>query len=300
MAGGFSPTGTITFTLHQGSTLLDTETVTVTGNGIYTTPTGFTLPTTGTVTGTYQWDATLQRRHNNNTVSDNDAANEQVTVSAASPTLTTTPSPTTVTLGATAPPILTDAATLAGGFNPTGTITFTLFHNGGTTPVDTETVTVNGNGTYTTPTGFTLPTTGTVTGTYQWNASYSGDTNNSTVSDTSAANERVTVSAASPTLSTTPIPAAVTLGATAVTLKDTADLEGGFHPTGTITFTLHRAAPCWTPRRSRSTATAPTRRRPASRCRDRHGDGHLPVGRHLQRRREQQHRQRQRAPPTSR
>ena len=53
---------------------------------------------------------------------------------------------------------LNDTATLAGGFNPTGTITFTLFHNGGTTPVDTETVTVNGNGTYTTPTGFTLPT----------------------------------------------------------------------------------------------------------------------------------------------
>ncbi len=40
-------------------------------------------------------------------------------------------------------------------------------------------MTVSGNGTYTTPTGYTLPTTGTVTGTYQWNATYSGDTNNS-------------------------------------------------------------------------------------------------------------------------
>ena len=29
----------------------------VSGNGSYTTPTGYTLPTTGTVTGTYQWDA---------------------------------------------------------------------------------------------------------------------------------------------------------------------------------------------------------------------------------------------------
>ena len=53
--------------------------------------------------------------------------------------------------------------------------------------MDTETVTVNGNGTYTTPTGFTLPTTGTVTGTYQWDASYSGDTNNNTASDNNAA-----------------------------------------------------------------------------------------------------------------
>ncbi len=72
--------------------------------------------------------------------------------------------------------------------------------------MDTETVTVNGNGTYTTPTGFTLPTTGTVTGTYQWDATYSGDTNNNTVSDNNAANEQVTVSAASPTLTHHPQP----------------------------------------------------------------------------------------------
>ena len=47
--------------------------------------------------------------------------------------------------------------------------------------MDTESVAVHGNGTYTTPTGFTLPTTGTVTGTYQWDASYSGDGSNNPV-----------------------------------------------------------------------------------------------------------------------
>ena len=239
LEGGFHPTGTITFTLHHGGTPVDTETVPVTGNGIYTTPTGFTLPTTGTVTGTFQWDATYDGDTNNGSVSDNSAANEQVTVTAASPTITTAPNPTTVTLGATAPPILTDAATLSGGFSPTGTIIFTLFHNGGPTPVDTETVTVNGNGTYATPTGFTLPATGTVTGTYQWDASYSGDTNNNTVSENDAANEQVTVNAASPAISTTPIPTTVTLGATAPpVLTDAATLVGGFRPTGSIIFTL--------------------------------------------------------------
>ena len=81
-----------------------------------------------------------------------------------------------------------------------------------------------------------------MTGTYQWNATYSGDTNNSTVSDINAANERVTVSAASPTLTTAPNPTTVTLGTTVVTLKDTADLEGGFHPTGSITFTLFQGS----------------------------------------------------------
>ena len=74
----------------------------------------------------------------------------------ASPTLTTTPSPTTVTLSNATPAKLTDSATLSGGSSPTGTITFTLYQ--GSTLVDTETVTVTGNGTYTTPTGYTLPT----------------------------------------------------------------------------------------------------------------------------------------------
>src|SRR5262249_39064250 len=82
------------------------------------------------------------------------------------------------------------------------------------TPVDTETVTVTGNGTYTTPTGFTLPTTGTVAGTYQWDATYSGDSNNNPVSDTNAANERVTVGAASPAISTTPSPSTGLFGKT--------------------------------------------------------------------------------------
>jgi hypothetical protein len=61
--------------------------------------------------------------------------------------------------------------------------------------VDTETVTVSGNGTYTTPTGYTLSTTGTVTGTYQWNATYTGNTNNKAVSDNNNCAERVVVSA---------------------------------------------------------------------------------------------------------
>ena len=77
-----------------------------------------------------------------------------------------------------------------------------------------------------------------MTGTYQWDATYSGDANNNAASDTQRVNEQVTVSAASPTLSTTPSPDTVTLGTTAVTLNDTAVLANGYHPTGTITFTL--------------------------------------------------------------
>ena len=49
------------------------------------------------------------------------------------PPLTTS---TAVILGATAPPTLTDLATLSGGYHPTGTITFTLFR--GSTLLHTE------------------------------------------------------------------------------------------------------------------------------------------------------------------
>src|SRR5262249_26339114 len=149
----------------------------------------------------------------------------------ASPTLITAPSPDAVTLGTT-PVTLTDAAVLGNGFRPTGTITFTLVGPGGGT-VDSETVKVNGNGTYTKPTGFTLPTTGTVTGTYQWNASYSGDTDNYPASDVNNVNERVTVSSASPTILTTAGPD-VTLPTGppgTVTLSDSALLAGGYFPT---------------------------------------------------------------------
>ena len=132
---------------------------------------------------------------------------------------------------------LTDTATLAGGFNPTGTITFTLFQNGGTTPVDTETVTVNGNGTYTTPTGFTLPTTGTVTGTYQWDATYSGDANNNTGQRQQRRQRAGDGQRRQPDdhhhPRSRPRPP---LGGT---LQDSADLAGGYHPTGAITFRLY-------------------------------------------------------------
>ena len=107
--------------------------------------------------------------------------------------LATTPTPTSVTVGTpTAAAPLKDTATLSGGDAPTGTITFTLY-NPEELPVDIEHVTVSGNGNYSTPKGYTLPTTGSIAGTYQWDASYSGDADNGSVSDNKDAAEVVTV-----------------------------------------------------------------------------------------------------------
>jgi hypothetical protein len=226
LSGGYYPTGTLTFVLYDGSTQVYTYTVSnVSGNGSYTTP-GYVLPTTGTVVGTYQWVATYSGDANNSSASDKNTQNnscntyqgcwgysyqnygcntyqgnyaEQVTVNAASPTITTTPNQPTVVLGKSSISVtLTDTATLSGGYNAGGTITFTLVAPGGCYVVDTETVNVvPGVNSYTTPTGYTLPSTCAATGTYQWNATYSGDGNNNAACDINDCNERVTVSSGS-------------------------------------------------------------------------------------------------------
>ena len=163
--------------------------MTVNGNGTYTTPTG-TRADQRHRDGTYQWNATYSGDTNNSSASDNGNTNEQVVVGPAPTAITTTPNPTSVTLG-TSPVTLLDSANLTGVDDPTGTITFTLYL--GSSKVDTETVLVNGNGPYTTHTGYTVPTSGNVLGTYQWNATYSGDANNDKVSDNDNPNEQVSV-----------------------------------------------------------------------------------------------------------
>jgi hypothetical protein len=226
LSGGDSPTGSLTFTLQGPGGAVDTETVVVTGNGTYTTPTGFTLPTSSTAAGRYQWDVTYSGDGSNNSVSDTGDPGEQVVVQPASPALTTSPTPTKAVSGST----LKDSATLSGGYFETGSLTFTLHAPGGAI-LDTETVTVLGNGVYMTPTGFTPSTSGT----YQWDASYSGDGNNNPVSENNDSHEQAVVG---PTLSTTPSPAAVALGTSPAALKDSATLSDGSSPTGSLTFTL--------------------------------------------------------------
>src|SRR5262249_26215272 len=122
-----------------------------------------------------------------------------------------------------------------------GTITFTLFDPNGDL-VDTETVEVSGNGTYK-PTRYQPPPMAARTDHRSpEDRRYASDGNNATASDSfSDSNdpaEQASRGPASPMISTTPSPITVHNAAGGVTLTDTADLEGGFAPTGTITFTL--------------------------------------------------------------
>jgi hypothetical protein len=162
LAGGIAPTGSLTFTLNFGG-IVDTETVPVSGNGTYTTPVGYTP----FQVGTYTWTALYNGDTNNSPASD--TGKTQV-VNQATPGISTVPGGP-VAQGSFKP--LLDTAILSGGFNETGTLVFML-RDPSSVVVDTETVPVNGNGTYTTPVGFVA----SVAGTYQWTASYSGDVNN--------------------------------------------------------------------------------------------------------------------------
>ena len=144
-------------------------------------------------------------------------------------TLTTSATPTSAPL----PTSLSDTATLAGGVNPTGTITFNLYGPNDATcanpPVFTDTETVSGNGNYTTNPAF-VPT---AIGVYRWTASYSGDVlNDPATSACNAPNESSNVTKANPTLSTN-----ATSSTFPATITDVATLSnGGGTPTGTITF----------------------------------------------------------------
>lgn len=185
LANGRVPSGTLTFKLYgPGDTTcqsaISTLTATVSGNGTY--PSGNFTTTTP---GTYSWTASYSGDANNNPAPTTACGSETVTVSKASPSLSTKPS-ASVPVGGT----ISDTATLAGGYNATGTVTFNLYAPGDSTcqsSIKTVTDTVTGNGSY---------GSGTVQantpGVYNWTASYSGDTNNNTASS-GCGSETVTV-----------------------------------------------------------------------------------------------------------
>ena len=215
------------------------QTVSTDGSGVNPTYTSGTF--TPSAPGSYQWVASFAGDNNNNAVvgACGDATEVSV-VNKAGPTISTNAAPLTRTIVATGLD-LTDMATLLGGQNPTGTITFHLYADNGSGGCGTEvtgspvTKAVAGNGSYTSPLIHI-----TSAGTYHWIASYGGDTNNSSVSgacgDTA---ENVTVNRAGPGISTNAAPLTQTIAASGLDLTDTATLTNGVTPTGTITFHLY-------------------------------------------------------------
>lgn len=182
VSGGAAPTGTVTFSLYgPGDTTCSTNLVS--GPGFTDVPLSGGAATSGafvtSAVGTYHWVASYNGDSNNNPISSN-CADEAVVVQAATPSISTLATPTDGALGST----ISDSATVSGGLNPTGTVTFALYGPGDTTCTGPNLVSGAGfanvplNGGSATSAGFTP----TATGVYNWVATYSGNANNTSVS----------------------------------------------------------------------------------------------------------------------
>jgi hypothetical protein len=193
-----------------------------------------------TTAGTYRWRASYSGDVNNAPVTGAcNAANESAVVARVVPTIATIAS-AGVTLGAG---IVQDTATVSARYNPQpgATVDFRLYGPGDVTCSGTplfQSLNVTGypvGGGPVTSAAYTPP----VAGTYRWRATYSGDVNNQPVTGAcNAADETVTVTRATPTITTSAAPN-VTMGAG--TLVDTATVSQRSHPVAgaTIDFRLY-------------------------------------------------------------
>ena len=167
---------------------------------------------------------------------------EPFTILKASPTVTTSLSQTSETLTTTATAV-TDSGTVAGGYGPTGTITFQVYSdNACTTLVNavSPAASVSGNGVYSSG-----PFTPAGAGIYYWTATYGGDNNNNGfATGCGISSETLTVSPASPTGSTQLSQTSETLTTAATSVTDAFTLGGGFYPSGTLTFGAYGNSAC--------------------------------------------------------
>jgi hypothetical protein len=220
--------GTVTYNFFTGSTCGGTGTavgspVTVT-NGIVPNSAAQSFNTAGS----FSWNAVYSGDANNaGAVS----ACEPLTVNQAAPTVTTTVSSANVPVGTS----VHDSATLSGGFNAGGSLTYTLFSNSGCTGTGTVISTATVTGGVVPDSSSTMPVPA---GSYSFQASYGGDTNNKAAI---SACEPFTVAKATPTIATTLSATQINAGGS---VTDSATLIGGFQAGGTVTYNLFSSSGC--------------------------------------------------------
>ncbi|MGH3053379.1 MAG: hypothetical protein ACRDL7_00185, partial [Gaiellaceae bacterium] len=227
--------------INPAGTMLSCGPVTVPGNTDKETS-SFTVHITSSTDKTTAGDCPETGVVNNTgeVTTSNDGSGESgdhVCVQQSSPAIVTVQDPASGAIGDT----YKDSATLSGTVNQTGngSITFKLYPAAdcGGTVLDTETVSVDDNGTFETPTGVVL----TNAGTYYWVASFSGDKNND--SATSGCNdEQVVVAPNSPAISTL---LSETNGQVGDSVHDSATLTGVTAGAGgNVTYSVYSNATC--------------------------------------------------------
>jgi hypothetical protein len=218
LAGGFAAGGPLVFHAYgpgdqscAGAAVYE-ATVPVSGNGIYS-PAGFAPGA-----GLYRWTVEYAGDVNNEAVALGcGAPNQGSTVGKATPSLSGTAA------SAAKPGLsITDSVTLAGGFSPTGEVTFSVYGPGDTscsTPLKTAAVPLQGS--HATSADFLAQQTGE----FRWTAEYAGDANNEAAAlGCGAANQGSTVGKASPTLSGT----ATSAAKVGLSITDSVSLAEGF------------------------------------------------------------------------
>jgi hypothetical protein len=222
VTGGVTPTGTITFELFGPQTT--TPSTCTAANLVFTslaitlvpgpdgpTATSPAVSPAPALAGTYEWVASYTSDTPDNANASSLRGDEPIQVTPAQPAITTTTSPPgPVTVGTP----LADSAAVTGGANPTRNVTFELFgpDNLGCTPgpgqpIFVQTVPVTAATVTFTPTSQTPAPPGV----YSWVATYGGDGNNRAVASGCTA-EQVTVVKATPSVTTTPSSATITVG----------------------------------------------------------------------------------------
>lgn len=243
LTGGITPSGNVTFTLFSDAAC-SVPVAGISGSGtISGGSASWSTSWTPAAAGTYYWQAQYPGDANNDGYTTTcGAANEQIVIGKASPTITTSASPATGTAGTTL--TVGDTATLSGGSSPTGSVIFTLYSDAA---CSTTVSGMSGSGTISSGSAsWSKSWTPTAAGTYYWLASYAGDTNNNAYTTTcGATNEQIVIGKASPTITTSASPATGAVGVT-LTAGDTATLSGGSSPTGSVAFTLYSDAACST------------------------------------------------------
>ena len=221
--GPASPTGTVTFNLYDNpngtGTPLFTDTESVSGSSA--TSAGYTA----TATGTDYWVATYNGDSNFDAVSSGNG-DEPVLVTPAGPSVSTTASASTVKVGRT----IADKASVTGGFNPSGTVTFNLYSNDSCTGPALFSDTESLSGGSATSTIYRT----TSTGTDYWVATYNGDANNNSTSS-SCSGELVTVNRATPTVSAYGMDSNTRARPGRVTYTVWVKGRAGIPPTGSVT-----------------------------------------------------------------
>jgi hypothetical protein len=232
--GSYDSSATVTFNLYNNpdgtGPALFTDPDEPLVNGVATSKSN---PYTTTAIGTDYWVATFNGDANN-LPSSSGLTEEPVTVIKATPSIVTDAS-----AGGTVGVSISDTATVSGGYSPTGTVTFNLYAPG-VDPTTGQPIFTDANepllsGGVAKSTSYAT----TAVGTYHWVATYNGNDTDNSVSSGATDEPAVTVKA-TPQIVTTATPNGIFYaGTTAPTLSDSAVLSGGYHETGSITFTLH-------------------------------------------------------------